>query len=107
MKETDHISRITDQKKGDMTDMNDKVTISLFELAFRYPTDDSARIFLEEQHWHGMPVCSYCGTLVNQHKHHHKGEQGYYHCSTCNQVYTVRTGTICEDGSGCEIDTIA
>lgn len=76
--------------------MNDKVTISLFELASKYPTDDSARIFLEEQRWHSMPVCPYCGTLVNQHKHYHKGERGYYHCGTCNQVYTVRTGTIFE-----------
>lgn len=55
--------------------MNDKVTISLFELASKYPTDDSARVFLEEQRWNGQPVCPYCGTLVNQHKHHHKGEQ--------------------------------
>ena len=69
--------------------MNDKVTISLFELASRYPTDDSARIFLEEQRWHGQPVCPYCGTIVNQHKHYHKGEQGYYHCSTCNQVTPI------------------
>lgn len=76
--------------------MNDKVTISLFELASKYPTDDAARVFLEEQRWHGMPACPYCGTLVNQHKHHHKEDQGYYHCSTCNQVYTVRTGTIFE-----------
>ncbi len=76
--------------------MKDGVTISLFELASRYPTDDAARMFLEEQRWHGQPVCPYCGTLVHQHKHHHKGEQGYYHCSTCNQVYTVRTGTIFE-----------
>ena len=76
--------------------MNDKVTISLFELASKYPTDDSARIFLEEQRWHGQPVCPYCGSKSQQHKHHHKGEQGYYHCSTCNQVYTVRTGTIFE-----------
>jgi transposase-like protein len=76
--------------------MKDGVTISLFELASRYPTDDAARMFLEEQRWHGQPVCPYCGTLVHQHKHHHKGEQGYYHCSTCNQVYTVRNGTIFE-----------
>ena len=32
--------------KGDTAIMNDKVTISLFELASKYPTDDSARIFL-------------------------------------------------------------
>lgn len=76
--------------------MNDKVTISLFELASKYPTDDSARIFLEEQRWHGQPVFPYCGSNSQQHKHHHKGEQGYHHCSTCNQVYTVRTGTIFE-----------
>jgi len=43
--------------KGDATIMKDKVTISLFELAPKYPTDDSARIFLEEQRWHGQPVC--------------------------------------------------
>lgn len=82
--------------EGDTANMKDKVTISLFELASRYPTDDSDRVFLEEQRWHGQPICPYCGTLVNRHKHHHKGEVGYYHCSTCNQVYTVRTGTIFE-----------
>ena len=76
--------------------MNDKVTISLFELASKYPTDDSARIFLEEQRWHGQPVCPYCGSKSQQHKHYHKGESGYYHCHKCNKVYTVRTGTIFE-----------
>ena len=76
--------------------MKDKVTISLFELASKFPTDDSARVFLEEQRWHGQPVCPYFGSKIHQHKHHHNREQGYYHCSTCNQVYTVRTGTIFE-----------
>jgi len=76
--------------------MNDKVTISLFELASRYPTDDSARVFLEEQRWNGQPACPYCGSKIQQHKHYHKGESGYYHCHKCNKVYTVRTGTIFE-----------
>ena len=72
--------------------MNDKLTISLFELATRFPTDDDARIFLEDLRWHGQRICPYCGTVIKQYKE----KEGYYRCGTCRQVYTVRTGTVFE-----------
>ena len=72
--------------------MNDRLTISLFELETRFSSDLEAREFLEELRWHGQRVCPYCGTLVHQHNE----KEGYYRCGTCRQVYTVRTDTIFE-----------
>ena len=72
--------------------MNDRLTISLFDLAGTFQSDRDARLFLEERRWHGHRVCPYCGTVIGQ--YHEK--DGYYRCGTCNQVYTVRTGTIFE-----------
>ena len=76
--------------------MNDKLTISLFELHRHFPTDEETRLWLEERRWHGQRVCPHCGAIEHQHVQHRDGKAGYYRCAKCGKVYTVRTGTIFE-----------
>ncbi|MEG2236244.1 MAG: IS1595 family transposase [Akkermansia sp.] len=76
--------------------MNDKLTISLFDLFEKFPTEIEAKIFLEEKRWEGTPVCPYCGEQHKQYRFTKDGVEGYYLCSSCKKNYTVRTGTIFE-----------
>ncbi len=73
-----------------------KSTISAYEFFKKFPTPDSARIYLENQRWNGSPACPKCGCVENQYKQSRKGVEGYYLCYHCSSVYTIRTGTIFE-----------
>ncbi len=76
--------------------------LSFTQLVLRFPTQEAARKFIEEKRWNGKPVCPHCGcsekqgevSRVNKAKGTKVG--GYYQCSKCRKVYTVRTGTIME-----------
>jgi transposase-like protein len=70
--------------------MNDKVTISTFQLFEKFPDQESARIYLEGRLWpNGVkcPTCK-CGERITTRK------GGYYRCNACSFDFTVRTGTI-------------
>ena len=41
--------------------MDDKVTISTYELLKMFPDEATAREYLERRRWGGEPVCPYCG----------------------------------------------
>ena len=57
--------------------MNDKVTISLFELASKYPTDRKARVFLEKQRWHGrIRTCEASALVYDTRPVDHLGNVG-------------------------------
>ena len=67
-----------------------KDTISVFELFETFPTEESARVWFENQRWNSKPVCPNC-----------KSENiavlkraGYYECRDCKNKFTVRTGTV-------------
>ena len=77
--------------------MHDGLTISLFDLMTEFPSEDAARMWLEQMRWNkGHRVCPYCGADTHQHNQHRGGKAGYYRCNHCKKVYTVRTGTIFE-----------
>ena len=72
--------------------MNDKLTISTFQLFKLFPDQESARLYLESRLWpNGVkcPICS-AGERVTTRK------DGYYRCNACREDFTVRTGTIFE-----------
>ena len=75
--------------------MDDKVTISTFELLRRFPDAEAARLYLERRRWQGHVVCPHCGCdgrITTR-----RGKLlGYYRCRDCQQQFTVRTGTIFE-----------
>ena len=72
--------------------MNDKITISTFQLFKMFPDQESARVYLEARRWPNGAICPVCA----------KGERitaragGYYRCNACKEDFTVRTGTIFE-----------
>ncbi len=75
--------------------MEDKVTISTFELFQRYPDAESARVYFEERRWKGHVHCPHCG--CDGRISARKGKRiGYYRCGDCKEEFTVRTKTIFE-----------
>lgn len=73
--------------------MNDRVTISTFQLFELFPNAESARIYLEGLRWGGSPICPLCGCKGNINERQGK-RAGYYRCWDCGEEFTVRTGTI-------------
>ena len=72
-----------------------KFTIFTFQFIQKFPTDESAREFLEKRRWPNSAVCPKCQR--NKGITPRKGKQvGYYHCGTCNYDFTVRTGAVYE-----------
>lgn len=72
--------------------MNDKVTISTFELFEMIPDEESAREYLESRLWPDGVKCPRCKTRGKIHKR----TGGFYRCNNCLLDFTVRTGTIFE-----------
>ncbi len=70
--------------------MNDKVTISTFQLFEKFPDQESARVYLEGRLWPNGVKCPTCKT--GERITTRKG--GYYRCNACQFDFTVRTGTI-------------
>jgi transposase-like protein len=70
----------------------DKVTISTFQLFQMFPDAESARLYFEARRWPNGVRCPVCES----------GERittragGFYRCNSCNEDFTVRTGTIFE-----------
>lgn len=67
-------------------------TISTFRLFEMFPDQESARIYLEMLLWPNGPRCPVCG--LGEKITAKKG--GYYRCRQCDEVFTVRTGTVFE-----------
>ena len=72
--------------------MDDKLTISTFQLFKMFPGQDEARTYLEARRWPDGVKCPVCNS----------GERitsrtgGFYRCNACKEDFTVRTGTIFE-----------
>ena len=69
-----------------------KSTISTFQLFERFPTAESARVYLESRLWPKGATCPVCKSAERITVR--KG--GYYRCNACQEDFTVRTGTIFE-----------
>lgn len=76
--------------------MNDNLTISLYQLLEKFPTEEAAKRYLEKRRWDEKPVCPFCQKAEKQYKVKRNGIDGYFECGCCDKVYTVRTGTIFE-----------
>jgi transposase-like protein len=62
-----------------------------------FTDEDKAREFLEASRWPDGPVCPFCGQSETVAKLGGKSMgQGWYHCSSCRDKFTVRVGTIME-----------
>jgi len=72
--------------------MDDKLTISTFQLFQMFPDQEAARVYLEARRWPQGPVCPVCqkGDRITVR------EGGFYRCNACKEDFTVRTGTIFE-----------
>ena len=65
-------------------------TISTFALFEMFPTEESARVYLEGRLWPNGPICPTCHSrerLTTRKK-------GFHRCNACAEDFTVRTGTI-------------
>lgn len=69
-----------------------KSTISLLELFERFPDQDTARVYMEQQRWPDGIDCPHC----HEHKRIGSRKGGYYRCNACMEVFTVRTKTVME-----------
>jgi transposase-like protein len=72
--------------------MNDKITISTFQLFEMFPDQESARVYLESRLWPKGVKCPHCGEM----KRIYALKGGFYRCNACVKDFTVRTGTIFE-----------
>ena len=72
--------------------MDDKITISTFQLFKLFPDQETARTYLESRLWPKGVRCPCCGLgeRITTRKN------GYYRCNQCKEDFTVRTGTIFE-----------
>lgn len=67
-------------------------TISTCQVFARFPTQESARWYLEARRWPAGAVCPVCDSRdrITTRK------AGYYRCNACREDFTVRTGTVME-----------
>ena len=56
-----------------------------------FPTEESARLYLEQRRWNGNPTCPRCKAATKQSI---LKRAGYFECGHCRKVYTVRTDSI-------------
>jgi len=82
---------ITPYSSG-VTAMNDKATISVFELFRLFPDQETARLYMEGRIWAKGVKCPCCSEMerITTRKN------GFYRCNACKLDFTIRTGTIFE-----------
>ena len=67
-------------------------TISLYQFFQRFPGEDAARAYFEQNRWAGEVVCPHCGGLSVASVKSMKPMP--YRCRDCRQHFSVRTGTV-------------
>lgn len=67
-------------------------TLSTFEFFNKFPDEESARKYFENQRWQGEAACGHCGsTNVVECKDH---KPMPYRCRDCRKHFSIRTGTV-------------
>lgn len=73
--------------------MTDKPeTVSLYQFFARFPDENAARLYCEQNRWAGEVSCPHCGSLSVAEVKNHKPMP--YRCRDCRQHFSVRTGTV-------------
>ncbi len=73
--------------------MTDKPeTVSLYQFFARFPDENAARLYFEQNRWAGEVSCPHCGNLSVAEVKNHKPMP--YRCRDCRQHFSVRTGTV-------------
>jgi transposase-like protein len=67
-------------------------TISTFEFFRKFPDEESARVYFENQRWQGEASCGHCGSCNVAETKNHKPMA--YRCRDCRKHFSVRTGTV-------------
>lgn len=73
--------------------MTDKPeTVSLYQFFQRFPNEEAARLYFENNRWAGEVSCPHCGSFSVAEVKNHKPMP--YRCRDCRQHFSVRTGTV-------------
>jgi transposase-like protein len=67
-------------------------TISLYQFFQRFPNEESARLYFEQNRWNGEASCPHCGSVSVVPVKDHKPMP--YRCRDCRKHFSVRTGTV-------------
>lgn len=67
-------------------------TVSLYQFFARFPDENAARLYFEQNRWAGEVSCPHCGGVSVAEVKNHKPMP--YRCRDCRQHFSVRTGTV-------------
>lgn len=73
--------------------MKSAETLSIYSFMKRFPDEESATRFFEEQIWGDTPICPYCNSKETSPRKSRKGHR----CRNCRKDFTIRVGTIFEN----------
>jgi len=65
-------------------------SLSSFQFFEMFPSEKSARVYLEKTRWDGKPLCPHC----NHDNITSLRREGIYRCKSCKMDFSVRVGTI-------------
>ncbi len=71
---------------------NDRKGLSVIELFKIFPDDQAARTWFERARWKDGRFCPLCGSTNTKHNLTEKPLP--YHCRSCRQFFSVKSGTI-------------
>ena len=72
--------------------MDKPETVSLYQFFQRFPGEEAARAYFEQNRWAGEVACPHCGSLSVAPVKSMKPMP--YRCRDCRQHFSVRTGTV-------------
>ena len=72
--------------------MDKPETVSLYQFFQRFPGEEAARAYFEQNRWGGEVSCPHCGSLSTAPVKDMKPMP--YRCRDCRQHFSVRTGTV-------------
>ena len=71
-------------------------TMSVWQFMKRFPTEDSARKYLEIKIWDGKPTCPICNQNTKNRIYKNKTRIGLYRCKDCRKQFTIRNNSVME-----------